>query len=111
MSKSKRRRSRKLVKFLLFCAFCAAFFWWSNCSLQIERFTFSSPRLPTGFDGCVIVQLSDLHGAEFGENRDPGRRLVPAFLRRRRQRRKLRRALEFRSYERGRKQHYAESRA
>ena len=70
MSKSKHRRSRKLVKFLLFCAFCAAFFWWSNCSLQIERFTFSSPRLPAGFDGCVIVQLSDLHGAEFGENNE-----------------------------------------
>lgn len=65
-----RRRKRRLLKFLLFCAFCAAFFWWSNHSLQTERFTFASPRLPEGFDGCVIVQLSDLHGAEFGENNE-----------------------------------------
>lgn len=62
-----RRRSRRLLKFLLFCALCAVFFWWSNHSLQTERFTFASPRLPEGFDGCVIVQLSDLHGAQFGE--------------------------------------------
>lgn len=71
MSKPRRRRPRRLLKWILFCAFCAGFFWWSNHSLQTERFTFSSPRLPEGFDGCVIVQLSDLHGAEFGEgNKD-----------------------------------------
>ena len=63
-----RRRPHRLLKFLIFCAFCAAFFWWSNHSLQTERFTFASSRLPAGFDGCVIVQLSDLHGAEFGED-------------------------------------------
>lgn len=62
------RRSRLLWKLLLLCALCAGFFWWSNHSLQTETFTFSSPRLPQGFDGCVIVQLSDLHGALFGED-------------------------------------------
>ena len=65
-----RRRPRRLLKFLIFCALSAAFVWWSNHSLQTERFTFSSPRLPAGFDGCVIVQLSDLHGAEFGEDNE-----------------------------------------
>ncbi len=69
-----RRRARwpgRLLKLLLLVAFCAGFFWWSNHTLQVERFTYASPRLPAGFDGCVIVQLSDLHGAEFGEdNRD-----------------------------------------
>jgi hypothetical protein len=44
------------------------FFRWSNRSLQIEAFTYASPRLPEGFDGCTIVQLSDLHGASFGED-------------------------------------------
>ena len=62
------RRSRLLWKLLLLCALCAGFFWWSNYSLQTETFTFSSSRLPQGFDGCVIVQLSDLHGALFGED-------------------------------------------
>ena len=66
-----RRRSHRLGTFLLSCALCAVFIRWSNHSLQTERYTFASSRLPEGFDGCVIVQLSDLHGAEFGEgNRD-----------------------------------------
>ncbi|MBD5155119.1 MAG: metallophosphoesterase [Oscillibacter sp.] len=65
-----RRRSHWLMKLILFCALCALFFWWSNHSLQTERFTFASARLPEGFDGCVIVQLSDLHGAEFGEGNE-----------------------------------------
>ena len=66
-----RRRSHRLGMFLLSCALCAVFIRWSNHSLQTERYTFASSRLPEGFDGCVIVQLSDLHGAEFGEgNRD-----------------------------------------
>ena len=56
---------------MIFILFCVGFFHWSNHSLQVQRFTFTSPRLPAGFDGCVIVQLSDLHGALFGEdNRD-----------------------------------------
>ena len=67
----RRRRRRGLWKILLLCALLAAFFWWSNRSLQIQSFTYASGRLPAGFDGCVIVQISDLHGAQFGEkNRD-----------------------------------------
>ncbi len=62
---------RRVLLFLIFILFCVGFFHWSNHSLQVQRFTFASPRLPAGFDGCVIVQLSDLHGALFGEdNRD-----------------------------------------
>mgnify|MGYP001033557352 FL=1 len=62
---------RRVLLFLIFILFCVGFFHWSNHSLQVQRFTFTSPRLPAGFDGCVIVQLSDLHGALFGEdNRD-----------------------------------------
>ena len=64
----RRRRSHRLLNFLLILALCAGFFWWSNHSLQVERFTYRSPRLPAGFNGCVVVQLSDLHGAVFGED-------------------------------------------
>ena len=63
----RRRRPHRLLKLLVLLALCAVFFWWSNHSLQTDRFTYRSPRLPAGFDGCVIVQLSDLHGADFGE--------------------------------------------
>ena len=69
--RARRRRRHPFLKFLLLCIFFAVFFWWSNHSLQTQSFTYTSERLPAGFDGCVIVQLSDLHGAEFGEdNRD-----------------------------------------
>ena len=62
---------RRVLLFLIFILFCVGFFHWSNHSLQVQRVTFTSPRLPAGFDGCVIVQLSDLHGTLFGEdNRD-----------------------------------------
>ena len=64
----RRRKRHGFLKFLLFVVFCALFFWWSNHSLQVQNFDFASQRLPVGFDGCVIVQISDLHGAEFGEN-------------------------------------------
>lgn len=63
-----RRRSRRLLKLLVLLALCALFLWWSNHALQTQRFTYASPRLPEGFDDCVIVQLSDLHGAYFGED-------------------------------------------
>lgn len=65
------RRPRRLFRLLLLCALCAGWFWWSNHTLQVQQFTYVSPRLPEDFSGCVIVQLSDLHGALFGEdNRD-----------------------------------------
>lgn len=63
----RRHPLRTLLLLFVLIAAGAAFFNWSNHSLQIEEFTFVSPRLPEGFDGCRIVHLSDLHGAEFGE--------------------------------------------
>ena len=63
-----KKRRRRLLPLLLVILFCAGFFQWSNRSLQIQRFPYASPRLPEGFDGCVAVQLSDLHGAVFGED-------------------------------------------
>ena len=68
----RRRRRHRFLSFLLFFALCSVlfypFFQWSNHSLQVEEFQFVSDRLPDGFDGCKAVVLSDLHGAEFGEN-------------------------------------------
>ena len=59
---------RRLALLLSVLAAAALFFRWSNHSLQTERFTFADPDLPAGFDGAVVVQLSDLHCAAFGEN-------------------------------------------
>lgn len=66
----RRRRSHlpRLLCIIILAVFAALFLRWSNTSLQVEEFTYTSQNLPTGFDGCTIVQLSDLHGAEFGDN-------------------------------------------
>ena len=41
---------------------------WDNTALQTTRFDPVFTDLPRGFDGCRIVVLSDLHGAEFGRD-------------------------------------------
>ena len=67
-----RRRRRQTLRTLLLLSLLilagAVFFHWSNHSLQVEEFTATFDRLPEGFDGCTIVHLSDLHGAQFGED-------------------------------------------
>ena len=53
--------------FLLLIALLFAFYW-SNRHLQVTYYTYGDAALPAAFEGCVIVQLSDLHGGSFGED-------------------------------------------
>ena len=66
------RRRRSLVRLLLPLLVLALALSWalydSNCRLMTERFTVPLSRLPESFEGLKIVQLSDLHGAEFGQD-------------------------------------------
>ncbi len=39
----------------------------SSAHLQVSEYDVSSQKLPASFDGFKIVQLSDLHGVQFGE--------------------------------------------
>ena len=71
MRRERRRRIgflRLALALILFPIFCAAFFQWSNHSLQVTKWDAAFPDLPQGFDGCRIAVLSDLHGATFGKN-------------------------------------------
>lgn len=65
-----RRRTNPLRPLLLtiLVAAGAMYIYQDNRTLQTEYFTVSFSNLPTGFDGCRIVHLSDLHGAVYGEN-------------------------------------------
>lgn len=62
----KRHLKRRLL--VLLAALLLAYLWWGNNTVSCEAYTFSSPRLPQGWDGARIVHLSDLHGKEFGRD-------------------------------------------
>ena len=59
-------RKKRFLIFLAAFALLLGWLWWGNNALSVEEYTFSSPRLPNGWDGARIVHLSDLHGKEFG---------------------------------------------
>ena len=68
------KKCRAALRVIAILAAFSAFMLWQNNSLSVEEYTFSSARLPAGFDGCRVVQLSDLHGKQFGT--DNGRLLA-----------------------------------
>ncbi|WP_417044101.1 metallophosphoesterase [Dysosmobacter sp.] len=67
---SRKHPLRRLAVLAVFLLVLVLFFRWENTSLQITHFDPAFTDLPAGFDGCRIVVLSDLHGAEFGENNE-----------------------------------------
>lgn len=40
--------------------------WYSNCGLKTVSYTAGGEKLPEGFEGYRILQLSDLHSVSFG---------------------------------------------
>ena len=43
---------------------------WSNTALEVNKYEIMSDRIPQGFDGFRIAQISDLHNTEFGERNE-----------------------------------------
>ena len=56
-----------MVTILLILALLVLGIWWGNNSIVTEEYAFASEGLPATFNGFRIVQLSDLHGKQFGE--------------------------------------------
>lgn len=71
-TKGKKHRGRGCLTALIILALIAAAAAFlikdSREDLEISRYEVASQKLPESFDGFKIVQLSDLHGAEFGED-------------------------------------------
>ena len=43
---------------------------WANTALVVNEYAIVNDRIPQGFDGFRIAQISDLHNAEFGERNE-----------------------------------------
>lgn len=65
--RARRRRPLRAALLLLLAALMAFLLLNSKYSLTVTDYSLSYPSLTAEFDGFRIVQLSDLHGAEFGE--------------------------------------------
>lgn len=50
-----------VVSFLVYSHF-------ENTMIEVTKYTVKSERVPNSFDGYKIVQVSDLHSADFGDN-------------------------------------------
>lgn len=67
MEKKRPKRGAAAAAILLTLAGCA---WYGNRTIEKETLTVRSAALPAAFDGFRVAQITDLHGAEFGENNE-----------------------------------------
>lgn len=59
-------RPRACARWLLSAALLLGLGWYGNKTIQTSVYTIPSAQLPAAFSGFRIVQISDLHGAQFG---------------------------------------------
>lgn len=62
------KRKKWIVCFLIIMIFSVLWIYWGNHSVQVTNIRVTDEFIPKQFDGFVIVHVSDLHNAHFGEN-------------------------------------------
>ena len=65
------KNKKKLIGFIavLFLLF-AGWILWQNTALMVNELTIKNEKIPSGFSGFRIAQISDLHNAEFGKENE-----------------------------------------
>ena len=63
---------KKRVLFVVAFVLVVLIVWtlWGNTALEVNEYEVVSDRIPQGFEGFRITQVSDLHNAEFGEGNE-----------------------------------------
>lgn len=70
MNKTKKKKGRVILFIVIFVIAFSVWLWWGNTSIQTTHVNIRSEKIPTELDGFTIVQVSDLHNAEFGNQQD-----------------------------------------
>ena len=65
--KKKRPTSLKVIILITLMITLSIFFYWQNNALMITEIKFSNPNVTESFEGFKIVQISDLHNKDFGD--------------------------------------------
>lgn len=68
--KAHRKRNRILLCLGVLTILLITWIIWSNFALETSYYTISNPKIPDAFSGFRIVQISDLHNAQFGHDNE-----------------------------------------
>lgn len=68
----KKTSKRRCVLTIIVVALLGLIAWtvWGNTALEVNTYTIVSNRLPNGFSGFRIAQVSDLHNAQMGDGNE-----------------------------------------
>lgn len=59
---------KKLIIVMILLIFIITFCYWQNNNIVVTNIDYVNSKIPSGFNGCKILQISDLHNKEFGAN-------------------------------------------
>ncbi len=65
-----KKKRRVILIILFFIIVIPVWLYWGNTSIQTTNINISSEKIPAEFNGFTIVQVSDLHNAEFGSHQN-----------------------------------------
>jgi len=65
-----KKRIVKLILTICVVLFLFCFFWYGNHHLVITTYTYQNKKIDIALNGYRIVQISDLHNAEFGHDNE-----------------------------------------
>jgi predicted MPP superfamily phosphohydrolase len=62
------KKRKKLIIIVVIMALTVCFCWLQNNRLTVTYYPYENEKISKDWDGCRILQISDLHNKEFGKN-------------------------------------------